>query len=291
MTFDAPYVRRVLSRWDYDADAVAAYARAMEAAMRLPESAEVLERTAADYASGKSLNIKSVLAQMDGFAPVCGESPYTMRMLPYICMLDAAHHRYDEAGIGEDVYTGSFADLLWKTRECRRVYGIWGTFAAPWFYRFFELKCFALGRLQFEFTAFSADGPLVRGERVINVHIPSSGPLNHADCEESYDRAAGFFGFRGGDTVPFVCDSWMLHPLCAGLDEGSGIRRFAADYTLLRVIDDPDRSDVWRIFDVPWSGDASALPENTSLQRLFRRQLLSGGTIGRGYGLYLRKVQ
>lgn len=290
MNLDASYVAHALARWDYAPDAVRTYGRALESAMRLPEAAALLENTVSAYAAGEDPDIRSVLSRMDGYAKECNESPYTMRMLPYICMLDEAHTKYELHGIGEDIYSGSFADLLWKTRECHSIYGVWGSFVAPWFYRFFELKCFALGRLQFEFTQFKADAPLARGERVINVHIPSSGPLLTEDCEASYDMAVRFFGYAGEKSVPFVCDSWLLHPLCAQLGAASGIRRFASNYELLYVIDDPECSDMWRIFGEPWTGDASALPEDTELRRIFKRRLLSGGSVGRGYGLYQRKV-
>ena len=283
-------VARLLSRWDYALEAVEAYGRALESAMCNRDAASLLESVTYRYEHGGDVPIRDVLSGMDGFAEACGERNYTMRMLPYLCMLEGAEKRYASAGIGEDVYTDSFADLLWKTRECKRIYGVYGSFVAPWFYRFFELKCFALGRLQFEFASFKADAPLSPGQRVINVHIPSCGALRHEDCEAAYARAVSFFGCGREKSVPFVCDSWLLHPLCSGLDEASGIRRFAADYELLYVIDDPQCSDMWIIFGVPWTGDASALPENTSLQRIFRRRLLAGGSVGRGYGLYNRKL-
>ena len=256
--------------------------------MRNAGAHEALERAVDGYEAGGDMDIRALLTQMDGFAAPCGESPYTMRMLPYIAMLDGAAARYDSAGIGEKVYHDSFADLLWKTRECYRVYGVWGSFVAPWFYRFFELKCFALGRLQFEFTSFNADGPLEPGERVINVHIPSCGPLKREEYQESYAQATEFFGYAHERETPFVCDSWILHPLCRALPEDSGIRRFAADYELLRVIDDGQCSDMWIIFGRPWDGDAASLPEDTVLRRIFKRRLLEGGSGGRGYGLYLR---
>ena len=102
-------------------------------------------------------------------------------------------------------------------------------------------------------------------------------------------RAARFFGFGPGKAAPFVCDSWLLHPLCAGLAEDAGIRRFAAAYRLLHVTEDPDHMDMWIIFGRPWDGDAVGLPEDTALRRLFKGYLLSGGSVGRGYGLYLRQ--
>lgn len=283
-------VKQLLSRWDYAPEAVETYGRAMEAAWDHPGAGELLRGVISAYEYGNAIEMRDVLTAMDGFAAECGESPYTMRMLPYLCLLEPAEARYSAVGIGEDVYQDSFADLLWKTRECHKIYGVWGSFVAPWFYRFFELKCFALGRLQFEFTSFKADGPLARGERVINVHIPSCGSLLREDCEESYERAVSFFGFERGTSTPFVCDSWMLHPICSKLSENSGIRRFASDYELLYVIDDPNYSDMWIIFGEPWRGNVTSLPEKTSLQKLFKKQLLTGESVGRGYGLYQRKA-
>lgn len=290
MLCDAAGVRQALAPWDYDPDAVRTYGRALEAAMALPAARTLLEETVSTYEAGGEVEIRAVLAAMDGFAAPCGAHPYTMRMLPYLCLLEPARARYAAAGLEEAVYHDSFADLLWKTRECRRIYGVWGSFVAPWFYRFFQLRCFALGRLQFERAAFQDDAPLARGAPVLNVHIPSSGPLRMEECEASYDRAARFFGFGPGETAPFVCDSWLLHPLCAGLAEDSGIRRFAAAYRLLHVTEDPDYMDLWIIFGRPWDGDAAPLPEDTALRRLWKERLLAGGSVGRGYGLYLRRT-
>ena len=54
---------------------------AMQARMK-PWSAQLTDmRPAGD------MDIRALLTQMDGFAAPCGESPYTMRMLPYIAML------------------------------------------------------------------------------------------------------------------------------------------------------------------------------------------------------------
>lgn len=290
MLCDSAGVKKLLARWDYAPDAVETYGRAMEAAMRHPGARATLEDAVSAYGAGRELDMRGVLEKMGSFASVCGESAYTMHMLPYLCLLEPARAKYARAGLDEAVYTDSFADLLWKSRECYRIYKVWGSFVAAWFYRFFALKCFALGRLQFELADFRADAPLARGVPVINVHIPSCGPLRTSDCQDSYARAVRFFGLEREKNVPFVCDSWILHPLCAQLEERSGIRRFATDYKLLYTIDDPSCADLWIIFGRPWDGDATALPEDTALQRIFKRRLCSGGTVGRGYGLYLRDV-
>ena len=197
-----------------------------------------------------------------------------MRMLPLIAALDAAEVKYRERGLSGEMFRDSFADLLWKTLECGRRHGVWGSTAALWTWGFFEFRIFGLGRLQFEPVEYA-------GAPALSVHIPSSGPLRHPDCADSYARAADFFGLRR-----FVCDSWLLHPVCHGLPEGSGIRSFAADYELQFVTDDPKFLDVWNIFGCAWTGSAADLPADTTLRRLWRDYLLRGGVPGRGYGLY-----
>lgn len=269
-----PDAAKILSRWPYSDAAVAAYSTAMTAAFSDARVRGIIEAICADYAGDRPIDMRARLAELAGLAGALGEHEYTVKMLPYIALLDAAWEKYRERGIPREIYLDSFADLLWKTRECRTRHGVYGSAVAFWHWRFFELKCFALGRLQFEPVEYDSAPAL-------NVHIPSSGRLIYEDCVSSYQRAREFFGMSR-----FVCDSWLLHPACRGLGEGSGIRRFAADYELQYVTDDPQFLDVWNIFGMPFTGDCAALPADTSLRRLWRDYLLGGGVPGRGFGLY-----
>ena len=110
-------------------------------------------------------------------------------------------------------------DLNWKLHECRKMYGIWGSFVSWWFDGFFEMTRFALGRLQFELMDFPESYEKtghVRPEgmtKVINMHIPSCGPLKKADCEASFRQAAAFFADAfPGEKIAFFCESWLLYP-------------------------------------------------------------------------------
>lgn len=96
-------VKQLLSRWDYAPEAVETYGRAMEAAWDHPGAGELLRGVISAYESGTAIEMRDVLTAMDGFAAECGEIPYTMRMLPYLCLLEPAEARYSAAGIGEDV--------------------------------------------------------------------------------------------------------------------------------------------------------------------------------------------
>ncbi len=270
----APNVKRILARWPYPEAAVEAYSTAMTAAFGHPGAWELIEKAVDNCAAGEKTDIRALLDALGALSEECGVPSQTLRQLPLIASLDAAEARYRALGLSGEMFRDSFADLLWKTLECGRRHGVWGSTAALWTWGFFEFRIFGLGRLQFEPVEYA-------GAPALSVHIPSSGPLRHPDCADSYARAADFFGLRR-----FVCDSWLLHPVCRGLPEGSGIRSFAADYELQFVTDDPKFLDVWNIFGCAWTGSAADLPADTTLRRLWRDYLLRGGVPGRGYGLY-----
>lgn len=164
-----PDVSRILSRWPYPEAAVAAYSSAMTAAFNDPEARSAIESAMSDYAAGRRLDARSLLAHLESLGPECGVNGYTMRMLPLIAALDAAEEKYRERGLSGEMFRDSFADLLWKTLECGRRHGVWGSTAALWTWGFFEFRIFGLGRLQFEPVEYA-------GAPALSVHIPSSGP-------------------------------------------------------------------------------------------------------------------
>lgn len=127
-----PDVSRILSRWPYPEAAVAAYSSAMTAAFNFPEARSAIESAMSDYAAGRRLDARSLLAHLESLGPECGVHGYTMRMLPLIATLDAAEEKYRERGLSGEMFRDSFADLLWKTLECGRRHGVWGSTAALW---------------------------------------------------------------------------------------------------------------------------------------------------------------
>ena len=57
---DAAAVRRLLSRWDYAPEAIEAYGRAMERAMRNAGAHEALERAVDGYEAGGDMDIRAL---------------------------------------------------------------------------------------------------------------------------------------------------------------------------------------------------------------------------------------
>ncbi|MFQ6807303.1 MAG: hypothetical protein ACLRT5_22600 [Lachnospiraceae bacterium] len=153
-----------------------------------------------------------------------------------------------------------------------------------------------MGRFQFEEETFQGDVyqedgfSVKKGDPVINMHIPSSGPLDPAQAEASIARAAQFYRdlFPQG-TVPFVMDSWLLDPdLMKMLPQGN-IRRFVERFHLVSVEKGETFSDGWRVFGPEWEKEPADLPRTTRLQTAIADYLQGGGKLGAGYGIFLWK--
>ena len=171
------------------------------------------------------------------------------------------------------------------------MYGIWGTFVMHWFPWWFQLKRFALGRLQFELIAFDdeyeKDGLVLhKSSPVINVHIPSCGKLDYAKVQKSYEKAAVFYRAEFTEhPLVFVCESWLLFPANKEiLPEHSNIRSFLADYDVYRTRE--NNKDLWRIYYGAEQNGFEHLPESTGLERAYKNWLLSGHMAGQSWGVY-----
>ena len=106
------------------------------------------------YEADGKLDYKEVLKAADTAAKEAGIASYTADLLIYLLMTAHLKERYQEKGISEQIWLDSCMDLNWKLHECRKMYGIWGSFVSWWFDGFFEMTRFALGRLQFELMDF-----------------------------------------------------------------------------------------------------------------------------------------
>jgi len=254
-------------------------------------------RAQEEYGADPGINYGEYLKHLRaacGKEGICWESA---SLLFFICLVPGLARHYERRGLPRELCRACMEDLKWKLAECRRVYGIWGTFVSDWFEGFFRLTRFTLGRLQFELLPFPEDyvsAGRVKPEgadKVINIHIPSSGPLLHEECVRSYRLAAEFFGgeFPGGECV-FFCDSWLLFPDHGKfLPADSRILEFMRDFDIYTSRTDPGGNDLWRIFGLADCSDYVGLPEETALQRAYKGWLLGGGSPGIGRGIFLTK--
>lgn len=218
---------------------------------------------------------------------------YTVQLLFFICLSKHTRKMYQDKLIPYEIFRDSMSDMRWKLWECYNMYGIWGSFVAFWFPGFFNLTRFALGRLQFEtdtcnVSYSNGDYNINEGDKVINMHIPSCGPLTEEACMESYKKAYEFYRplFKS-DIIPFVCDSWLLYPRHTEfLPKDSNIRKFMDHFTIIDSDIDDKYSDLWRIFYKEYHQNIDDMPKNTSLQRAYIDWIKQGNPVGSGYGIF-----
>ena len=218
---------------------------------------------------------------------------YTVWGLFLAFAAERAHRDYLAEGISEEVFFETFSDLRYKTLECKENKGVFGNFVSFWYPIFYSCDIVKLGRLEYETRTFGENeraipGVDIRpGQKFLNIHIPSSGePFDKAARLESYKLAYDFFReLRGEGPLVCMCHSWLLYPEYKNvLPKNSNIVSFMEDFRILEV-DDGDFEDAWRVFGDSAGKPAAELPENTSMQRAFKKHLMAGGKNGSALGV------
>ncbi len=294
---DIVNIRRVMERIDFPEEAaekLAALAGGVSGdGMEYAEWEEVKR----GYLAGE-LPVNDALGRIREISGRIGEpNEYAAHMLFFLDCADVLELRYRERGIAEEIFWDTLGDMRCKLYECMEVKGCFGTFVAGWYDGFFKLERFALGRLQFERTVapkeldgYSEAGITIReGDTVINMHIPSSGPLTLEKRLDSYRRAYEFFREeRRGGRLAFICNSWLLYPpYKAVFGDGSNITDFMQDFTRIFQNDSERFSDAWRVFGADAEKKPEELPRNTRLRRALAEWMKSGGTAGHGLGIFV----
>jgi len=202
---------------------------------------------------------------------------------------------YAAAGLPEELFWHTMMDLKYKLMECHTVKGLWGNFAFWWYDRFYKMTRFTLGRLQFEtvtyeWPAYTCGGITVQpGDPVVNIHIPSAGPLTEELRREAYQKAYEFFpACRKKDALPLVCHSWLLDPeYRTFLPASSNLIGFQKDFEIIACEKQEEFKDAWRVFGADGGKRPQELPRDTSMRRGFADFLSAGGRTGIGSGIML----
>lgn len=135
--------------------------------------------------------------------------------LSYLYMCEKLKKKYQERNIPEKILVDTVKDIsiwtdIWSDIKNELFLGEIG-----WLKRHLSMKLFKIGRLQFCMAKAEKDIPdigVVAGDDIIEIHIPSTGPLVKAECEESVVMAREFFKkyFPGYNYKCFTCHSWLL---------------------------------------------------------------------------------
>lgn len=251
---------------------------------------------AVEFFYDNDFSIKLTEPRIVEIAAAAELSPYTVWLLMLIEAAQNAREAYRQSDRPDSLFWATFADLRYKAIECKENYNVWGTFVASWYPIFYSLDIVKLGRLEYQDETYqfgdeyTKNGYTVkRGDKVKNIHIPSSGePFDEAARLVSYKQAYEYFKdeFNGGPMV-CVCHSWLLYPEYAKiLDPKSNIVSFQKDFDIIGC-DTDDFGDAWRLYGAEHTNPTAQLPERTSMQRAFKKHLLSGGTTGAGMGVFI----
>jgi len=290
------YIREICDELEFPKEAADAMSDAWKAMMERGQYELWLSWINRYEEEGPEMDFELAIEMIREAAPMAGVHPYRAELLLFLMFCRHLRDLYIEQGISLQIWHDSCMDLHWKLMECKKLYGIWGSFVSWWFSGFFEMKRFAVGRLQFELIGFPWEyeeagyTKPVGMECAIGVHIPSGKRLKRVECIASYRQAAELFSKVfpeefGGKTIAFCCDSWLLFELHrAFLKPDSGIVEFMNDYEVYRT--EYGYGDLWRIFNCGYNGNPDALPEDTSLQRGYKELLKRNEKPGCGYGIF-----
>jgi hypothetical protein len=239
--------------------------------------------------------INEVLEDLTRLAQKMDINPYTMHLMFYLYCSKILKNKYKTSDVSMDVFWNSMLDLSYKLWECRNIHGVWGTFVANWLSDYFVMERFGLGRMQYEAIPFPYDRytkngyTVKKGDRVYNMHIPSSGPLTREKRIDSYKRAYDFFKHElNGGPIVMVCHSWLLYPDNEKFyPKGSNIIDFMHDFEIIHSVDEDKFSEAWRVFGRHHDKDMEEWPTDTSLQRAYIDWLKAGNKTGAGFGVLI----
>ena len=172
----------------------------------------------------------------------------------FVDRIPALREKHRALGLTEEESLSTLQELPRKVHE--------GFGDTEWLELVWSGRIAELGRLQFE----------DKGDGVLGVHIPETGPLDPDACDASFARAREVYP----DHRTFVCTSWLLDPQLAGvLPAGSNIVRFQRRFEL-RADGEGGNGDVLRFVFHTADADIARLTPRTTLERALVEHMRAG---------------
>ena len=292
------YAINFMQELGFDAEAIEVLSEDLDKMLSHTESKAIVEECVALYEENERRDYGEFFPKIDRAAELSGVHQYSAELLLFILFSKRLRELYRERGISDKIWFDSMCDLKWKLWECKAVKGMWGSFVAGWFPRFFDMTRFALGRLQFE-TCTVGDDCVVNGKEIkkgmkaLSIHIPRTlTPLTKESRLDAYRQAIEFYAdeFKGQPII-FACHSWLLsEEMPKILKDGSNIKSFCEDFNIVRYEKGKmgEYPNAWRLFDMEYTGNLDDFPADSSLRRAYKEHLKSGGTFGRAYGIFFK---
>ena len=199
-------------------------------------------------------------ATVDTYDCDCPDGKKNFLHFLYFC--EALSEKYQKKGIPEDVLLDTLSDLPRWLDTWSELKGELHLGELHWLRLHLRGHLFQLGRLQFcmapALKGLESLG-IRQGDPVLEVHIPSIGPLTPEDCDDAIARAKDFFAtyFPQYSYKYFTCDSWLLDPtLSRVLKPSSNILLFQKRFRIAAT--HPSDSLLGYIF--PWKTKREDLP-------------------------------
>lgn len=291
------YIKNFLIEFEYEKDDCECILNSYNSIFKNKEANFILESILSDYRKNMNIDWENAMKKMQTISEISGIHIYTASFVCCICLTEKLKEYYTRNNIPLDIWHDTMLDFKYKLKECRLVKGICGTFVCGWYGKFFVLNLFTLGRLQFRINTlrydYNKNGVNLKvGDPVVDIHIPrTETPLDEKSCIDSYKKAKIFFADKFKDKpMPFVCSSWLL---CEQnkkmLSEKSNILRFINDFEIIcnKYSKEGDYSEMWRLFDMDYTGNLDDFPEDTSFRRAYKNHLKAGGKVGAAYGIFI----
>ncbi len=212
-------------------------------------------------------------------------------MILYLC--EELSQKYKERGIPEAILMDTLDQIVFWSGVHYGHFGKVGVDEPNWLMNHLSFKLFKLGRLQFCMNGSYRDMEPIgikQGDPLVEIHIPTGGPLSPEAVDESLGMAKEFIEkyFPEFKYSYFICCSWLLsEQLREMLPENSNMVRFGKKFKLI----DHEKTDVILRFVFNWYATRESLdsfPAKSSLHTAIKKRVAEGGDFYSALG-YIKK--
>ena len=269
------YIAEVTAKYDFPTPSTEDFLNASDIISTCQEAKRLFDQQIRLYEEDLMCSFKGAFINVRKAAELCDARKETVNALYLLCLTEHLHRLYAIRELDETWYDGIIDDLRIKNDECRLIKGVSGTFVPEWYYKFFDLTRFAMGRLQFE-PMFMQESNSYNGDHVekdefsIGIHIPGGSRLDIGECMKALRMAYNKFRpYFADGVVLFNCSSWLLAPDNKKLlDTESNIVKFGELFNVIPSEQHVDH-DFWRIYGREDCSDIASLPRDNSVRKAY----------------------
>ena len=214
-------------------------------------------------------------------------------LISYLFLCEKTKEKYETMGLPEEILDATLSDLVRWTTEWTNVKGELYLGELSWLSRHLSASIYRIGRLQYCKGEAAVDIPslgVVKGDPIIEVHIPKGERFSKDACLVSLAEARAFFAkhFPDYNYKCFTTHSWLLdETLKKYLPTESGILQFASLFEIVGR----DASDALFKYIFTWDTTRRNLSYRyplSSLAAKVQRAALAGETFYEVHGAIAR---